>query len=229
MTLKCIASSSDGNSFILTNDNGKHLMIEAGLPLPELKKGINFDVENWQGLVVSHSHLDHALSVEKVRRMGIPIFLPYKFEAKRMRTMLGDFLIETFPVPHNGIENRGMLIKADGQTIAFMVDLEYCPYDFSKTPINVLIVECNYIEDLVDDDIPNLRHKVLGHCELETTIGIIKNCQKHLRKVFLIHASKGVTMDKDRAIEQIRNAIPDYIECEFVKDNTEYNISEIPF
>ena len=162
--------------------------------------------------------------------MGIPTHAPFRDkEHKRIKTRLGGFQVESFPVPHNGTENRGFLIKIDGQTIAFMVDLEYCPYDFSKTPINVLIVECNYIEDLVDDDIPNLRHKVLGHCELETTIGIIKNCQKHLRKVFLIHASKGVTMDKDRAIEQIRNAIPDYIECEFVKDNTEYNISEIPF
>lgn len=229
MTLKTIATSSDGNSFVLTNDSGKHLMIEAGLPIGELKKGINFDVENWQGLVVSHSHNDHSMSVGKVRRMGIPIFLPYKFEAKRMRTQIGDFQVETFPVPHNGVENRGMIIDADGQKIAFMVDLEYNPYDFSKLPIIILIVECNYIEDLVDDDIPNIRHKVLGHCELETTIGIIKNCQKHLRKVFLIHASKGVTMNKERALKEIREQIPDYIEIEFCKDNTVYDISECPF
>lgn len=229
MTLKCLATGSDGNSFVLTNNAGHHLMIEAGLPMGELKKGINFDVANWQGLVVSHEHLDHALSVSKIRRMGIPVFLPYKFEAKRMRTMIGDYQIETFPVPHNGTENRGMLIDADGQKIAFMVDLEYCPYDLSQIPINVLIVECNYIEDLVDDDIPNIRHKCLGHAELQTTIGIIKNCQKHLRKVFLIHASKGVTMDKKRALTEIRESIPEYIDCQFVKDGQTYNISEIPF
>jgi phosphoribosyl 1,2-cyclic phosphodiesterase len=229
MTLKCIQTGSDGNSFILTNESDKHLMIEAGLPIGELKKGINFDVENWQGLVVSHGHSDHAMSVGKVRRMGIPVFLPYKFEAKRMRTQIGDFQVETFPVPHNGVENRGMIIDADGQKIAFMVDLEYCPYDLNKLPINILIVECNYIEDLVDDGIPNLRHKVLGHCELETTIGIIKNCQKHLRKVFLIHASKGVTMDKERAIKRIKEEIPESVECQFVRDGETYDISEIPF
>ena len=230
MTLKCIATSSDGNSFVLTNDNGKHLMIEAGLPLPELKKGLNYDIENWQGLIVSHGHTDHVLSAEKIRRMGITVFTPYHYaEHVRIRARIGDFQIESFPVPHNGVENRGFFIKADGQTICFMVDLEYCPYDLSKLPINILIVECNYINDLVDDNLPNLQHKCLGHCELETTIGIIKNCQKHLRKVYLIHASKGVTMDKERAIKRIKEEIPDYIECEFVKDNTEYNISEIPF
>ena len=82
---------------------------------------------------------------------------------------------------------------------------------------------------LVPVQSPILRHKVLGHLELNTAIGIIQNCKRHLRKVFLTHASKGVTMDKTKAIEQIRQSIPEYIECEFVKDNTEYNISEIPF
>ena len=162
--------------------------------------------------------------------MGIPTYAPYKdTEHKRMKTRLGSFEIESFPVPHNGVENRNFLIRVDGQTILFLIDLEYCPYDFSKLPINILICECNYIESLVNDDIPNLRHKVLGHLELNTAIGIIQNCKRHLRKVFLTHASKGVTMDKTKAIEQIRQSIPEYIECEFVKDNTEYNISEIPF
>jgi len=162
--------------------------------------------------------------------MGIPTHAPFRdTEHKRIRTRLGEFQVESFPVPHNETENRGFLIKAEGQIIAFMVDLEYCPYDLSQIPINILIVECNYIEDLVDDSLPNIRHKVLGHAELETTIGIIKNCQRHLRKVFLIHASKGVTMDKERAIKRIREEIPEYIDCTFVKENTSYEISEIPF
>ena len=147
MTLKCIATSSEGNSFVLTNESGNHLMIEAGLPIGELKKGIDFDVENWQGLIVSHEHHDHSLSANKIRKMGIPVHTPYKdYRHSRLRTKIGDFHVDSFAVPHNGCENRGFLIKADGQTICFMVDLEYNPYDFSKLPINILIVECNYID-----------------------------------------------------------------------------------
>ena len=86
MTLKCIATSSDGNSFVLTNDDGKHLLIEAGLPVPQIKKGLNYDIENLQGLIVSHCHNDHALSVEKIRQMGVPVFLPYKLGKKHIRS-----------------------------------------------------------------------------------------------------------------------------------------------
>lgn len=230
MTLKTIATGSDGNSFVLTNDNGKHLMIEAGLSLPELKKGIDFDIDNWQGLIISHGHKDHSLSVEKIRTIGIPIHTPYKdTEHKRLKTRLGDFTVESFPVPHNGAENRGFIITTEGQNICFLIDLEYCPYDLSNKDINVLIVECNYISDLVDDSLPNIVHKTLGHCELQTTIGIIQNCQKHLRKVILTHASKGATMDKKRVLKEIKTKIPDYIEVVFAKDNTSVDISECPF
>ena len=162
--------------------------------------------------------------------MGIPVHTPYKdTEHKRLKTKLGDFQIESFPIPHNGTENRGFLIRIEEQTICFLIDLEYCPYDLSKKDINVLIVECNYISDLVDDSLPNLVHKTLGHCELQTTIGIIQNCQKCLRKVILTHMSKGSTMDKERALKEIKKAIPPYIDVVFAKENMTEDISECPF
>lgn len=230
MTLKTIATGSTGNCYILTSDSGKHLILDAGIPIAEIKKGLNYDVENVEGCLVSHFHNDHAKSVSKLRKMGIPMFLPYRHPEKpRIRTHLGDFWIDSFPVPHNGCENRGFIIEVDGQKICFLIDLEYCPYDLSKQGINVLIVECNYISDLVDDKLPNIAHKTLGHCELQTTIGIIQNCKKHLRKVILTHMSKGATMDKDRALKEIKAAIPPNIEVVFAKDNTVEDISEIPF
>lgn len=162
--------------------------------------------------------------------MGIPTFTPYKdIDHKRLRTRLGDFQIESFPVPHNGVENRGFIITVDEQRICFLIDLEYLPYNMKSQKIDTLIVECNYITELVDDDIPNIRHKCLGHSSLETTIGIIKNCQKHLKHVLLVHASKGVTMNKQLALERIRGEIPAYITVDFCKDNTTYDISPCPF
>lgn len=162
--------------------------------------------------------------------MGIKTYTPYKFtEIKRAKARIGDFIIESFPLPHNGVENRGFIITVDGQKICFLIDLEYCPYDLSKQDINVLIVECNYISDLVDNSLPNIVHKTLGHAELQTTIGIIQNCKKHLRKVILTHMSKGATMNKERALKEIKANIPNYIEVVFAKDNTIEDISETPF
>jgi hypothetical protein len=36
-------------------------------------------------------------------------------------------------------------------------------------------------------------------------------------------------MDKAKALVQIKASIPEYIDVEFVKDNTSYDISECPF
>ncbi len=229
MLLKCLATGSTGNSYILTSDNGKHLILDAGIPIKEIKKGLDFDIENVEGCLISHSHNDHAKSANHLKVMGIPVFQPYLFGAKRLKIKLVDFQIESFPVPHNGVENRGFIITVDEQKICFLIDLEFCPYDLSKQGINVLIVECNYISDLVDDSLPNIVHKTLGHCELQTTIGIIQNCKKHLRKVILTHMSKGATMDKERALKEIKSNIPEYIEVVFAKENTVEDISEIPF
>lgn len=174
--------------------------------------------------------INHSLSADKVRKMGIPVFEPYKdTEHKRLRTKLGGFQIESFPVPHNQNENRGFIITVDNQKICFLIDLEYCPYDLSKQDINVLIVECNYISELVPDDLPNIQHKVIGHSSLETTIGIIQNCQKRLRKVILTHMSKGSTFDRDMAMERIKKAVPPFIEVIYATDGLVTDISPVPF
>lgn len=230
MTLKTIATGSTGNSYILTSDSGKHLILDAGIPIGEIKKGLDFDIGNVQGCVVSHGHKDHSLSANKLRKMGIIVFEPYKYEMnKRLKTKIGDFKVESFDVPHHGTENRGFLINIEETTICYLIDLEYCPYDLSKQDINVLIVECNYISELVPDDLPNIQHKVIGHCSLDTTIGIIQNSKKHLRKVILTHMSKGSTFDKDIAMKRIKEAIPAYIEVEYAKEGLVTDISICPF
>ena len=109
MKLKCIATGSDGNSYAIKADNGEILLLDAGIPLDEIKKGIGFDVGNLVGCAVTHEHKDHSLSVSKLRKMGVPMLLPYRLEAKRIRTMIGSYIIESFPVPHNGVENRAFL------------------------------------------------------------------------------------------------------------------------
>lgn len=228
MILKTIATGSTGNCYYLKADNGEILLLDAGIPIMEIKKGISFDVENTKGCVITHCHKDHSLSAGKVANFS-PVWKPYESANKRLRAHLGDFKIECFDLPHNGCENRGFIIEIDGQKICYMTDLEYCPYDLSDKGINILIVECNYITELVNDDLPNERHKVLGHCSLDTCIGIIKMCSKHLRGVYLAHASKGSTMDKSKALNRVKEEIPAYINCEFLKENTEYDISECPF
>jgi hypothetical protein len=170
------------------------------------------------------------MSADKFRKMGIPLFEPYKdTEHKRLRTRLGEFTVESFPVPHNGCENRGFLIKTEEQTICFMTDLEYCPYDLSSQKIDTMIIELNYQEELISDIDEHRRHVVLGHCSESTTIGILKQNIKYLKNVILIHMSTSGYLNRNIAMKRIREEIPEYINVCWAKPNTNYNISLIPF
>ena len=227
MTLKCLSTGSKANCYVLKRDNGEMLILDAGLPISEIKKGIGFDVANLKGAVVTHSHKDHSLSAEKLKQLT-PVWEPYLSEQKRQHTHLGDFDIQCFDLPHNGVENRGFIIRVDGQTICYMTDLEYCPYSLTSQNIDTMIVECNYMKNLVPDDLPNLQHKVLGHCELGTTIGILQVSLRTLKHIILVHMGQG-TLDREKAMERIRDVVPEYITVMWARADKNYDISACPF
>ena len=227
MILKCLSTGSTANCYILKRDNGEMLILDAGLPINEIKKGIGFDVGNVKGAVITHSHKDHSLSAEKLKQFT-PVWQPYLIDKPRLHTHLGDFDIQSFPLPHNGVENRGFIIRVDGQTICYLTDLEYCGYSLTSQNIDTMIVECNYMTNFVSNDLPNLQHKVLGHCELETTIGILKDNLKSLKHVILIHMGQG-TLVRDMAMERIREVVPEYITVVWARAGRNYDISKTPF
>lgn len=227
MILKCLATGSKANCYVLKRDNGEMLILDAGLPISEIKKGIGFDVAKLKGAVITHSHKDHSLSAEKLKQLT-PVWEPYLSEQKRQHTHLGDFDIQCFDLPHNGVENRGFIIRVDGQTICYMTDLEYCPYSLTSQNIDTMIVECNYMKNLVPDDLPNLQHKVLGHCELDTTIGILQGSLRTLKHIILVHMGQG-TLDREKAMERIRDVVPEYITVMWARADRNYDISACPF
>ena len=55
MLLKCIASGSQGNSYVLISGS-EILLIEAGVRLLEVKKAIDFQISKVVGCVISHEH-----------------------------------------------------------------------------------------------------------------------------------------------------------------------------
>ena len=56
--IKCIGSGSSGNCWVL--DDGKEiLVIDCGVPVKDMKIGIDFQIIRVVGCIVSHSHRDH--------------------------------------------------------------------------------------------------------------------------------------------------------------------------
>ena len=56
MFIRCAGSSSNGNSYALYSDNGQILLLDAGLPIKEIKKMCDFNDTDIVGCVVSHGH-----------------------------------------------------------------------------------------------------------------------------------------------------------------------------
>lgn len=55
-SLKCVGSGSSGNCYILTCNNEK-LILDCGLPIKEIKKGLDWDIRGIRGMIISHAHL----------------------------------------------------------------------------------------------------------------------------------------------------------------------------
>lgn len=209
LTLKVLGSSSKGNCYLLTYNN-ETLILDCGIGIREIKKGLNFNVSNVAGVLVSHGHKDHCLSIEDFRNMGIPIFAPYEMgNVKKAHIRIGNFEITAFDLPHNGIWNNGFLIMVGGQKILYMTDFEYCRYVFKKQKVDHILIECNYQKEYVERNLANYEHKIRGHCELGTCLGFIKeNITDNLRTVLLLHMG-GETCEPEECVNEIGKVAKD--------------------
>lgn len=158
-----------------------------------------------------------------------PVWKPYLYDAKRLHTHFGVFDIQSFDVPHNGVDNRAFIITVDGTKILYATDYEYIPYNLSKRGINIALIELNYQSERVTDMDEHRRHTVLGHAEENTVIELVSTINLHLRKVILCHMSKSGALDRDKAMKHIKEVLPEYVDVTWAKPGEEYNISEIPF
>lgn len=208
MRIKTIGTGSSGNAYILTTSQGKHLLLDAGLPIMDIKKGLNFDLGNLEGCIVTHEHRDHLRSASKIENMGIRVFRPYELPPKFLKTHIGDFEITSFSVPHNGTENRAFYIKADEERILYATDFEYIAYDLRKQHLTVMLVECNYMDTMLGEN-THIQHTVLGHASLNTCKGVVKtNATEDLKAVILIHASESGCLNKAQAVSEVQAIVP---------------------
>ena len=215
MILGTIGTGSTGNCYYLKADNGEILLLDAGIPIMDIKKGINFDVSSLVGCLVSHIHQDHALSAKKLSNFS-PVWKPYESEHKKQHTHFGCFDVTCFDVPHS-VECRAFLIKVDGLTILYATDFEYIPYNLTKQKINVALVEMNYQQKIMDGlEIDNhIAHTVTGHASDKTTTEFLVQNQKHLQNVILCHYSKSENLNREEALAELKTKLPKYINIQY--------------
>ncbi len=57
MTLGCGGTGSTGNAYYLKANNGEILLLDAGLPIQQIKQMIDYEVESVVACLITHSHL----------------------------------------------------------------------------------------------------------------------------------------------------------------------------
>lgn len=216
MRLKCLGSSSAGNCYLLTSGSGETLILDCGIPIKEIKKGLNWNIKNVVGVLCTHRHLDHSKSVKDFRQMGIRIYGLYS-KAVPMKTMkIGEFTVKPFDLTtidgswtHTDANGEpcpifGFLIthKEMGRML-YITDCELIKWKFKD--INNILLGVNYDKDLVDkDNDPKTRHVFRGHLSIDTACDFVKaNYSDNLQNVIMCHLSSE-NSDSDSFIEKMK-------------------------
>lgn len=213
MKLKCLGSSSAGNCYLLTSNSGETLILDCGIPIKEIKKGLDWNIRNVVGCIVSHAHSDHSKSVKDFEAMGIPVFTPY-ISLKPMR-MGKEFKIQAFDLTtidgswtHTNADGTpcpifGFLIthKEMGRML-YITDCELIKWKFKD--INYILLGVNYDKDLIDRDTGKANHVFRGHLSIDTACDFVKaNYSDSLQNVIMCHLS-AENADRDSFIEKMK-------------------------
>lgn len=210
MKLKVLGSSSKGNAYLLHNKN-ESLLIECGTHINDIKKALNFDLSKVLGCVVTHEHVDHAKSINKVMESGINVWATEgthracgteTHHRARMFSIpnnkienIGNFKVMPFDIRHDAEEPCGFLINhPETGNVLFLTDTFYCPYTFKG--LNNIIIEANYSHESIRvklNEMSFLKNRIMkSHMSLETCMDFLKaNDLSKVNNIVLIHLSDG--------------------------------------
>lgn len=220
MKLKILGSSSAGNGYVFTDNNGQNLVVDMGVRFDVFKKAMEFDMSGVVGLFLTHSHMDHCKGALDAAKAGIDVYCSaetreeaglsgqHRVKEITVRSLVnvGPFSVMPFEVKHD-VKCFGYLINhVESGTICFITDTFYVPYRFKN--LSHVIVEANYCEKIVDAklklDKRFLRDRILqSHMELQTTKQfLLANDLSDVMNVVLIHLS-----DSNSHAENFRDEI----------------------
>lgn len=245
MILRCLGSGSSGNCYFLSTET-ETLILDCGLPIREIKKGLDWDISKVAGVCVTHSHSDHSKSVKDFENMGIPVFshkdMEIDFEGEheeRKHIRYGNFDINAFALTdkygkfmhtnNDGSECPcyGFLIEhKDMGKLLYITDTELVKWRFSG--INHILISCNYQKKYLTDEAKR-NHVLRGHMELETVKEFVKaNNSSSLRTVILCHLSQD-NAEPEKCLAEVQKVAGEGVNVVVARKDLEVELSKYPF
>lgn len=217
-----LASGSRGNCYWLT-DGRTPLLLEAGIAYKEIQKGLNFQVSQIAGCLVSHEHQDHCKAVQDIMKAGIDCYMSmgtadaigvHGHRVKNIKSkeqfVLNSWIILPFEVQHDAEEPLGFLMaNSAGEKLLYATDTYYLRYKFRG--LTHILVECNYALDILQKNVAAglvpaaVKDRVLrSHFSLENVKEFLKaNDLSKVREIWLLHLSDD-NSDADRFKREIQ-------------------------
>lgn len=221
MHLKCLGSSSAGNCYLLTSDSGETLILDCGIPIKEIKKGLGWDIRNVVGCVVTHRHIDHSKSVSDLRKIGIKVATPYLandvyslvrlyFDHTRFRVIAFELATKDGKWTHTNADGSecpcyGYVIShPEMGKLLYVTDTEFVKWRFDD--LNHILLGVDYDKNMVDMNNPmKASHVLRGHLSIDTACKFVEvnYSPDDVKNVIMCHLSSE-NADKDSFIEKMK-------------------------
>jgi len=210
MKLTVLASGSAGNGYLFEARHSA-LLVECGVRPEAMMRQTAVPLSRIAGALVTHEHRDHAGYAGRYAALGIPIYasrgtieaLPLMNGTVRtLRTMevqyIDDWKVMPFDTRHDAAEPLGFIIEhPEAGRILFMTDTAFCPYDFRALGLDHIMVEANYDDTILDENVANgevdaarAARTRRDHMSLRSACELIRaDNTAELKNVILIHLS----------------------------------------
>lgn len=231
MKFEQIYSSSMGNLYTVTAANGRRLLLECGVSWTAILKALDYELDNIDGCLLTHEHLDHSKAVKEVMRAGIDVYasegtfraiedsLYLERRAKSVPhgysydiIVVGSFHIFPFDIIHDAAEPLGYVVFNEGEYLLFCPDSGYVKQQFN-VKFTIIALECSYdikiLENRVDtQDINETLAKRLleSHASKQTTMNYLAEfCDlSRCQAIHLLHLSRG-NIDAEKTRKEVED------------------------
>ncbi len=162
-----MASGSAGNCYCMS-DGSTSLLLECGISVKQMRRGMGFGLTNVAACLVSHEHQDHAKAVADVLRAGVEVYTSpgtikaLGLEHHRLRPVraketfkVGTWTVRAFETQHDAQEPLGFLLhsRTSNERLLYATDTYYIRYKFPG--LTHIMVECNYAQDNLYRNVEN--------------------------------------------------------------------------
>lgn len=194
MKISVLGTGSKGNCIILTNTDGKFIVLDCGLKYERITTNDDFTgFENLSFVFVSHMHSDHSMAMKQFILAGSKVY--YWDSEPRKVNRVDNFEFAFFRVKHN-VANRGIIIKDLLTNEIYVYVVDFCEMP-KINGVDHWIYEVNWDEETINKKImeegADFRHIHSGLCNhnsLENALEYFSGLDKKPKNIFIAHRSK---------------------------------------